>query len=187
MKNPLDVKQIRRNLRSELAKIRVDTMPLSERPKVKKDGWTNITNQISNMSAGGLSKFSGWANTMTGLGVDGIDSRGSASIEWRQMDWNSMESIYAADDVAKLVCDLIVQEGTRKGFKLTKINPKDSQTLIEKFNKLNGSANFFRSGSWARLYGGCAILVGVEDGRSEERRVGKECRIGCRSRWSPYH
>ena len=26
--------------------------------------------------------------------------------------------------------------------------------------------------------------VGV---RSEERRVGKECRIGCRSRWSPYH
>ena len=23
--------------------------------------------------------------------------------------------------------------------------------------------------------------------RSEERRVGKECSIGCRSRWSPYH
>ena len=28
------------------------------------------------------------------------------------------------------------------------------------------------------------VLVGA---RSEERRVGKECRIGCRSRWSPYH
>ena len=27
----------------------------------------------------------------------------------------------------------------------------------------------------------------TEAGRSEERRVGKECRIGCRSRWSPYH
>ena len=23
--------------------------------------------------------------------------------------------------------------------------------------------------------------------RSEERRVGKECLLGCRSRWSPYH
>jgi uncharacterized protein (DUF2461 family) len=23
--------------------------------------------------------------------------------------------------------------------------------------------------------------------RSEERRVGKECRVMCRSRWSPYH
>ena len=27
----------------------------------------------------------------------------------------------------------------------------------------------------------------IKDVRSEERRVGKECRIGCRSRWSPYH
>ena len=27
----------------------------------------------------------------------------------------------------------------------------------------------------------------IMDARSEERRVGKECRIGCRSRWSPYH
>ena len=27
----------------------------------------------------------------------------------------------------------------------------------------------------------------ISDSRSEERRVGKECRIGCRSRWSPYH
>ena len=25
------------------------------------------------------------------------------------------------------------------------------------------------------------------EGRSEERRVGKECRLTCRSRWSPYH
>ena len=28
---------------------------------------------------------------------------------------------------------------------------------------------------------------GAKVNRSEERRVGKECRIGCRSRWSPYH
>ena len=28
---------------------------------------------------------------------------------------------------------------------------------------------------------------GTADDRSEERRVGKECRRLCRSRWSPYH
>ena len=27
----------------------------------------------------------------------------------------------------------------------------------------------------------------IRRGRSEERRVGKECTIQCRSRWSPYH
>ena len=35
------------------------------------------------------------------------------------------------------------------------------------------------------------LLIEVSDStleyRSEERRVGKECRIRCRSRWSPYH
>ena len=27
----------------------------------------------------------------------------------------------------------------------------------------------------------------IKDDRSEERRVGKECNLSCRSRWSPYH
>ena len=31
------------------------------------------------------------------------------------------------------------------------------------------------------------ILQAERDGRSEERRVGKECRTVCRSRWSPDH
>ena len=34
-----------------------------------------------------------------------------------------------------------------------------------------------------RLVGNSAVLFG----RSEERRVGKECQSTCRSRWSPYH
>ena len=29
--------------------------------------------------------------------------------------------------------------------------------------------------------------VSVDADRSEERRVGKECSVTCRSRWSPYH
>ena len=31
------------------------------------------------------------------------------------------------------------------------------------------------------------LLVSIAAGRSEERRVGKECIPPCRSRWSPYH
>ena len=30
-------------------------------------------------------------------------------------------------------------------------------------------------------------MHGFRPGRSEERRVGKECLAVCRSRWSPYH
>src|SRR3546814_3322574 len=32
-----------------------------------------------------------------------------------------------------------------------------------------------------------AVLLAILSGRSEERRVGKECVSTCRSRWSPYH
>ena len=34
---------------------------------------------------------------------------------------------------------------------------------------------------------GTNAIVGGGVPRSEERRVGKECRMPCRSRWSPYH
>ena len=49
-------------------------------------------------------------------------------------------------------------------------------------------------GNWARWW--WSILAGGFGGRqhpmsmfdrSEERRVGKECHLTCRSRWSPYH
>ena len=33
----------------------------------------------------------------------------------------------------------------------------------------------------------CSVEFDENDGRSEERRVGKECTSWCRSRWSPYH
>src|SRR3546814_7416381 len=33
----------------------------------------------------------------------------------------------------------------------------------------------------------CAVTRRPITGRSEERRVGKECVNTCRSRWSPYH
>src|SRR3546814_17429231 len=35
--------------------------------------------------------------------------------------------------------------------------------------------------------GRCRLVVHLAFGRSEERRVGKECVSTCRSRWSPYH
>src|SRR3546814_12375433 len=46
------------------------------------------------------------------------------------------------------------------------------------------------AGASARVHGlaqGLAEQGEAERGRSEERRVGKECVSTCRSRWSPYH
>src|SRR5881275_15168 len=39
----------------------------------------------------------------------------------------------------------------------------------------------------ARTTSSSSSGLSVRPGRSEERRVGKECTEQCRSRWSPYH
>src|SRR3546814_15905498 len=33
----------------------------------------------------------------------------------------------------------------------------------------------------------CAVVLGQQQARSDERRAGKECVSTCRYRWSPYH
>src|SRR3546814_8231812 len=50
-------------------------------------------------------------------------------------------------------------------------------------------AELTRGRTRLRFFHGDAIdtLSALRAGRSEERRVGKECVSTCRSRWSPYH
>ena len=50
------------------------------------------------------------------------------------------------------------------------------------------STNTYQPSGWYPVSVPTTVLAGlVENKRSEERRVGKECLRLCRSRWSPYH
>src|SRR3546814_2772243 len=53
------------------------------------------------------------------------------------------------------------------------------------------AARIQRIGYCRKLHGKLLLTLspgaGARGGRSEERRVGKECARPCRSRWSPYH
>jgi hypothetical protein len=51
----------------------------------------------------------------------------------------------------------------------------------------NSDSRTDRTLGGAAIGAGTGALIGAATGRSEERRVGKECRRLCRSRWSPYH
>src|SRR5574340_1014686 len=60
------------------------------------------------------------------------------------------------------------------------------QQLIDEFNKANPDIAVKQEPqNWGEVYAKApaAIAAGNAPDRSEERRVGKECR----SRWSPYH
>ena len=65
------------------------------------------------------------------------------------------------------------------------------RTAAVEINEADLAVTFKHNKATIRLFGGDNpdALRGVRlDGcRSEERRVGKECSMTCRSRWSPYH
>ena len=58
-----------------------------------------------------------------------------------------------------------------------------SQSVATEWDRLR------KAGAAARemLLAAAAQVWAVDRARSEERRVGKECSLTCRSRWSPYH
>ena len=60
------------------------------------------------------------------------------------------------------------------------------QYLLVKRSAANTTGTFVAATN-VPLDSGIVAATAVVGHRSEERRVGKECRIRCRSRWSPYH
>ena len=80
------------------------------------------------------------------------------------------------------ICRMIVVDGLSK-YDMTQIRLRHSRLLP-------WSAEVIVSDRGVTICGMIVLhgpSIDYYSDRSEERRVGKECRIGCRSRWSPYH
>src|SRR3546814_1350005 len=63
---------------------------------------------------------------------------------------------------------------------------RDSQAAVATGAVVFGDSRMMLEGS-SLSYNIDADQGTIENARSEERRVGKECVSTCRSRWSPYH
>src|SRR3546814_6892404 len=59
----------------------------------------------------------------------------------------------------------------------------DKRPLLNRVRRIQGQLSSLEKALEAEV--GCAAVL--QQIRSEERRVGKECVSTCRSRWSPYH
>ena len=73
--------------------------------------------------------------------------------------------------------------GKTEYFKVYEV--EDNKVVSSEVISSNGTGHGALAGLLAEQ--GVNVLICGGIGRSEERRVGKECASKCRSRWSPYH
>src|SRR3546814_4378942 len=63
----------------------------------------------------------------------------------------------------------------------------DNYAWVFPTSLLMAAAEVYVVASVANIGWNLLLVLSIGSGRSEERRVGKECVSTCRSRWSPYH
>src|SRR3546814_3993082 len=97
--------------------------------------------------------------------------------EMRISDWSS--------DVCS--SDLLAETGIRSNLNPLINDHGQAISTLETAQKLLNEAQEQGTAAGLELKTVQQLLKGDFSGRSEERRVGKECVSTCRSRWSPYH
>src|SRR3546814_9040124 len=113
------------------------------------------------------------------------------SYEMRISDWSSdvcssdLEAMAAAQaGAAKITLPILLQHGGADSLAA----PEGSRYLFEHVASQDKRLEIY-PGLFHEIYNEPEQGAVLDDliGRSEERRVGKECVSTCRSRWSPYH
>src|SRR3546814_20913982 len=106
-----------------------------------------------------------------------------------------MKALKASDaDKHEAVCTTLrgspyyVEQGENDNLIISKLDKNPTSLGIFGFSYLDANKDKIKAvpiQGVAPTY--AAIADGSSPGRSEERRVGKECVSTCRSRWSPYN
>ena len=97
---------------------------------------------------------------------------------------SNVTGLYGSDvDVGKGVAIMLLSELARNGTYTVVERAQLDRVLNEQNFQQDARSDATSAAKLGRLLGVDAIIIGSITQRSEERRVGKECR----SRWSPYH
>jgi len=105
-------------------------------------------------------------NLITGLGT-AKDPRTSSHFVFRELDRHILEKMYRSDWLARRIVDLPAQDATREWRQWSASRPQlEKIDLLEKHLQVQ---NKMRMGLIrARLYGGGALVLGVDQGQPEE-------------------
>lgn len=126
--------------------------------------------------------FDNWVNTFTGLGTDRDKRSGGLAKQARNtIDFTFFEALYHGNDLAAKIADLAPKEMVREWIEFTaqqsddesddgrrvetpQENKEVSDAVIEKLHEIKARKRLKEAATWARVYGGSLVLLGVDDG-----------------------
>lgn len=130
---------------------------------------------LSRVKAAVVQRFDGWWNGLTGVGGEG--SRGTMRfgvLEGELLGLQDVEALYNFDGVAARVVDAVPEHAMRQGFTVSTGDSDEETALLAALDELHAVESLKRAWTWGRLFGGGAVFVGVDDGRSPEEPLDEE-------------
>jgi phage-related protein (TIGR01555 family) len=116
-------------------------------------------------------------NLISGLGTD-KDPRTGARYRFRLLQRNEIEDAYRGDWMARAIIDAPAEDATRE-WRAWQANQKQIEAIEELEQNLDIPRKTKQALIRARLYGGAALMMGVDDGREPQEplnleKVGKD-------------
>lgn len=113
---------------------------------------------------GGEYRIDAWRNEASGMGVPGMDKTlyGRFGIVGR-LDPTTLSFMYRYDWLARKICDRPASDAVRRWIK---IDGDNEDALNAELERLGAKQKIKKAIAWSRLYGGAAIILIVEDGRT---------------------
>lgn len=113
-------------------------------------------------------RLDGFANLLTGMGTTELDKTKSAffyrSIQQDDYYW---ADLYEEEPFARRVCEKLPEEMLRAGFDLSlgsDGNTELAAKILDELKRLKAIDRIKSGLSWERVWGGCAVLIGADDG-----------------------
>lgn len=113
-------------------------------------------------------RLDSWQNNLTGFGTSRDKTMASFYEASCDLTDNALEALYHGEDLSQRIVDTLPEEALRKGYCLNIGKPHDEDTeteILDALDVLGANEKFIEAMIWGRLYGGCAIVLGADDGR----------------------
>jgi phage-related protein (TIGR01555 family) len=128
-----------------------------------------------------VARSDGFTNLVTGLGTARDKMFYNRFVRGARLDTETLDALYSENDMASRICDVVPEEELRKGFDViiapdaeTKTGEdiakasEAAQAVQDEAKRLDVAGKVTDARVWGRVFGGGALILGVDDGATVE-------------------